>query len=96
MIHITERAKRKLKEILVATVDMPQARLRLVDRGKGDLGLGIDVQRKDDKTVVYSDSIVLVVEQKLANSLEGVTLDVEDIGEESEFILCKTSSCLEI
>jgi Fe-S cluster assembly iron-binding protein IscA len=95
MICITEHAKRKLKETLTTNVDMPQARLRLVDRGKGDLGLGIDIQREDDKTVVYNDSIVLIVEQKLADSLDGVTLDVEDTGEESEFVLYKTSSLLE-
>jgi Fe-S cluster assembly iron-binding protein IscA len=95
MICITEHAKRKLKETLATNVDMPQARLRLVDRGKGDLGLGIDIQREDDKTVVYNDSIVLIVEQKLADSLDGVTLDVEDTGEESEFVLYKTSSLLE-
>jgi len=78
MIKITERAKQALKRILTAHMDMPQGRLRLMDRGQGKLGLGIDIEMPGDKLVEYDGSTVLVVEDGLAANLKGVTLDIED------------------
>ena len=53
MINVTERAKRELKRLLSQKVDWPEARLRLMDRGQGILGLGIDIELPGDQIVEY-------------------------------------------
>jgi len=78
MINITERAKQALQEILAANVDLPQGRLRLMDRGQGKLGLGVDIEMPGDELVKHNGSTVLIIERGLAANLKGVTLDVED------------------
>ena len=87
MINITERAKQVLKRILVANIDLSQGRLRLMDRGQGKLGLGVDIEMPGDELVKYDGSTVLVVERGLAANLKGVTLDVEDSGNGSKLVI---------
>ena len=86
MVNITERAAKALVKLLYDTVDMPQARLRIMDRGQGTLGLGIDIEAPTDYVVEYEGSSVLVVGETLANSLKGVTLDIEESPEGTEFV----------
>ena len=78
MINITERAKQMLKKVLNANVDFPEGRLRVMDRGQGKLGLGIDIEMPDDELVKYEGSTILVIEREFAANLKGITLDVED------------------
>jgi len=87
MINITERAKQALKQILAANIDLSQGRLRLMDRGQGKLGLGVDIEMPGDELVKYGGSTVLVVERGLAANLKGVTLDVEDSGNGSKLVI---------
>jgi Fe-S cluster assembly iron-binding protein IscA len=87
MINVTEKAKPVLKRILTTNVDMPQGRLRLMDRGQGKLGLGIDIEMPGDELVEYDGSTVLVVENGLATNLKGVTLDAEDRVKGSELVI---------
>ena len=87
MINVTEQAKQILKRILAANVDLSQGRLRLMDRGQGKLGLGIDIEMPGDELVKYDGSTVLVVERGLATNLKGVTLDVEDGVKGSELVI---------
>ena len=87
MINVTEQAKQVLKEILNAHVDLPEGRLRLMDRGQGKLGLGIDIEMPGDELVKHDGSTVLVIEQGLAANLKGVTLDVEDSVKGSELVI---------
>ena len=89
MIRVTERAIEELKRILSEKVDMPQARLRLIARGQGKLGLGIDIEMPGDQVVEHEGSRVLLVEDSLANSIEGVTLDVEDTAKGSQLVICE-------
>ena len=91
MINITERARKELKRILSSKVDYSCGRLRLVDRGQGNLGLGIDIELPGDEVVEYEGSGLLVVEHELAASLEGVILDVEDIGKCTQLVLFERS-----
>ncbi len=91
MVSVTGRARQELKRILEASVDMPQSRLRLMDRGKGDLGLGIDIEMPGDELVRYDGSTVLVVEHELAISLKGITLDVDDTATGPEIVVCCAS-----
>lgn len=87
MIGVTERAKEELKNVLSQNVDNPQAGLRLVDRGDGQLGLGIDIENPGDQIVEFEGSKVLMVEQQLATRLEGVTIDVEVTEEGAKLVL---------
>jgi Fe-S cluster assembly iron-binding protein IscA len=87
MINITERAKKALKKILTATLDFPEGRLRLMDRGQGKLGLGTDIEMPGDVLVRYGGSTVLVIDQRLAAGIEGVTLDAEDREKGPELII---------
>ena len=78
MIAVTERAKEELKKMLSDKVDNLQAGLRLNPSSAGHFGLSIDVEMPGDQVVEHEGSKVLLVEQGLASSLEGITLDVED------------------
>ena len=42
MVNVTERAKQELRKLLSQKVDWPETRLRLMDRGQGTIGLGIE------------------------------------------------------
>ena len=87
MITITERAKQELSKLLAEKVDWPGARLRLMDRGQGKLGLGVDIEAPGDYIVEYEGIKVLIVEPELATSLKGVTLDVDDTPEGAQLVI---------
>jgi len=87
MIKVTERAAKELTKLLNDNVDMPQARLRIVDRGHGSVGLGIDIESPTDYVVEYQGSSVLIVGEELAEHLNGVTLDIDSDHEGTEFVL---------
>lgn len=87
MIGVTDRAKQHLKKVLSEHVDMPQAGIRLVDKGEGQIGLGIDVENPGDQVVEFEGSKVLMIENKLADRFTGITLDVEETTEGGKLIL---------
>jgi len=89
MIKVTERAKQELGRLLAASVDWPGACLRLVDRGHGKLGMGIDIQQSNDRAIEYEGSILLVIDDGLADSLTHITLDVDDSPEGTELVICE-------
>ncbi|KPK22970.1 MAG: hypothetical protein AMJ70_04590 [Dehalococcoidia bacterium SG8_51_3] len=78
MINVTEGAKKELERLLTTTVNWPEARLRLIDRGNGVLGMGVDIETPGDEIVEYEGKPVLVIEPRLANNQEGITLDVDE------------------
>ena len=87
MVSVTEGACRELKRMLSEKVDWPGARLRLVDRGQGDIGLGIDIEVPGDHVVEYEGTKVLIIESELATNLKGITLDVDDTPAGAELVL---------
>jgi Fe-S cluster assembly iron-binding protein IscA len=87
MLAVTERAKEELKRMLSAKADNPQAGLRLVPSSPGTWALIIDIEMPDDQVIEYEGSKVLLVEQALAASLEGVTLDVQDTAEGRKLVV---------
>ena len=91
MINVTDRAKRELSKILHNKVDWPGAHLRLIDRGQGKLGLGIDIEAAGDLIVEYNGTKLLIVERELATSLNGITLDVNDTPEGTELVISEKS-----
>ncbi len=87
MINVTQRAGKELRKILDSHVDNWYARLRLVSRGKGRIGLGIDIKMPDDEVVECEGTDVLVVAKELATNLDGVTIDIEEDGGSPQFVL---------
>jgi hypothetical protein len=87
MIDITEHAKQELSRLLSAKVDWPGALLRLIDRGQGKLGLGIDIQRPDDLVIDFQGRRLMLVESMLADHLADITLDVDDTPDGPELVI---------
>ena len=87
MISVTDKAKQTLRRMLEDSVDWPDARFRLMDRGQGKLGLGVDIEAPGDKVVEFGGSPVLIVAPDLAANLKQVTLDVEDTLEGSQLVI---------
>ena len=87
MISVTERAKRELRRLLSENVDWPEARLRLLDRGEGILGIGIDIEMPGDYIVECEDKRVLVIEPELAANLNKITLDVDETPDGTELVI---------
>ena len=92
MLDVTVRAKEELKRLLRANVDMPQARLRLVDRGLGNLGFGIDIdiELPGDELVKHDGFTVLIIDPELAGNLDNITIDVDDTPKGSELVIIDT------
>ena len=89
MINVTERAKEELKKLLDTNVDWPGARLRLLERNSGSLGLGVDIDSKDDEFVEYEGQKLLIIDNSLASKLDCITLDVDDTPEGIELVICE-------
>lgn len=78
MIGVTEHAKGELRRILLANVDNPLAGIRLSSDDRHILGIGLGVGKSDDTIVEHEGAKVLIIEQRLAESLQGISIDVED------------------
>jgi Fe-S cluster assembly iron-binding protein IscA len=88
MVSVTEGACKELKRMLSEKVDWPGALLRLVDRGQGNIGLGIDIEVPGDHVVEYEGAKVLIVESELSTNLKGITLDIDDTPSGAELVIC--------
>jgi len=91
MINVTERVKQELKRLHGAYVDWPSGCLRVMDRGQGKLGLGIDLAEPGDKVVEYEGTRLLTVAPALATSVKRVTIDVEDTPQGAELVIYEES-----
>ena len=87
MIEVSERAREELRNILNAHVDNPQACLRLAADSEGQFGLAIDIEQPGDQVVEHQGSGILVIEEELATTLDGVTIDIKDTGEGPTLVL---------
>jgi hypothetical protein len=87
MIHVTEKARHELRELLHAKVDWPGARLRLIDRGKGVLGLGIDLASPEDEVIECDGETILVYGPEFTNGYQLITLDVDDSLDGHELVI---------
>ena len=78
MVEVTERAREELKKALDAQAVEPDNGLRLALMGPDEFGLGVDKEKEGDQIVEHEGSKVLMVESKLADALDGITIDVHD------------------
>ena len=77
MIQVTDGAKAELRKLLDASVDWPGARLRLLERSRGILGLGIDIEAEGDHVVEFEGDKLLLISDDLASRVGGILLDVD-------------------
>ena len=87
MINVTERARQELYKLLIANVDWTYACLRILDRGQGNLGLGVDIETPGDYVMEYQGRKFLVVEPQIADSLTEITIDVDDTPAGPEIVI---------
>jgi len=92
MVGVTEAGLVELKRILDEHTDNKQAGLRLTTDQSGTLGLTIDVETAEDQVLEHEGSKLLIIEQNLADSLEGVTIDVDETPEGNRLVLTKEPS----
>lgn len=86
MLTVTDQAKMELKRLLDRKVDWPGARLRLLERTGGALGLGVDIQSHSDTVVEYEGDALLVVESDLEKRIN-VLLDIDTTTEGVELVI---------
>ena len=65
--------------------------MRLTANAQGQLGLAIDVERQGDQAVEHEDSKVLLVEKNLADTLQEITIDVDDTPEGVRLVISSES-----
>ena len=87
MVIVTDKARQELKKLLNAKVDWPGARLRLIDRGRGVVGLGIDLESPGDEVIEYKDEALLVIGPEFSSSLHTIKLDVENTADGPELVI---------
>jgi len=81
MLNVTERAKAKLKELLLETEsDDRSVGLRLGKTASGALGVFPDRERADDQVVEHDGAAVLLVGQEIAEKMKDTTIDYEEGG----------------
>ena len=80
MVHVTERAKDKLKELLATESVDPSVGLRLEKSASGEFGIFPDRERADDQVVQHQGAVVLLVGQETAETMAGTTIDCDDTG----------------
>ena len=91
VIEVSERAKQELKRILMDHVDNPQAGLRLTASEPSQFGLGLDVEMPGDEVVEHEGAKVLLVTKEVAESLQGITMDVQETSGGPKIVLVEQS-----
>jgi Fe-S cluster assembly iron-binding protein IscA len=78
MLTVTEGAKDKLKETLLANTDDRDAGLRLKMQPSGQLGLVLDKESPGDSVVEDEGLKLLLMEHQVAELLQDATLGVQN------------------
>lgn len=86
MLTVTESAKKHLQELLEKSDAEDEAVVRFVLQAEG-ISMGIDQQRQDDQTFEQDGKVVLVMQNEVAQALDGKSLDVEQTETEPKLVL---------
>ena len=89
IINATDKAKQTLRRIFEDNVVWPVAILRLIDRGRGTLVMGVYMETP----VQCAGFPILIVAPDLAAGRKQVTLDVKDTTEESDLATFEQKPC---
>jgi hypothetical protein len=75
MIVLTDRAKERLKALVLTRLRGRRRTLRLAPATAGEFGLVSDVPRPGDRRVEHDGTVVLLLSAPVASGLDGWTLD---------------------
>jgi Fe-S cluster assembly iron-binding protein IscA len=89
LLTVTEGAKQRLKELLLASTNDPDFGVRLVLKASGQTGLVLDREELGDDVVEHDGSKVLLVGPEVDQLVVGATLDTEDTPEGTKFVISK-------
>jgi len=78
VIAVTERAKDELKRVWSANVGDPEVGFRLTPAAVGEYHLVPDREKEGDHVVEHEGAKILLIDEKLARILEGVTVDYRE------------------
>jgi len=78
MLTVTNHAKDKLLETLLASTDDREIGLRLSMKSSGQLGLVLDRGSPADVVIEHEGLKLLLVEPDLVELLQGSTIDIQD------------------
>ncbi len=92
MVGVTKAGLAELKRILDEHTDNAQAGLRLTTDQSGTLGLTIDVETAEDQILEHEGSKLLIIEQNLAASLEGIAIDIDETSEGNKLVMTSEPS----
>lgn len=88
MVTVTTRAKEVLAELRAsASMEDPDIGLRLEAAASGGLGLLPDRERPGDQIVEYGGEKVLLVDDRLSETLAGAEIDCETVGKETQLVI---------
>jgi Fe-S cluster assembly iron-binding protein IscA len=91
MLTVTENAKQRLKELLLANTNDADFGVRLVLRAVGQTGLVLDREGFADDVVEYEGAKVLLMGPEVAQLVAGATLDTEDTPEGTKLVISRNS-----
>ncbi len=89
MITVTARAKERLKRSLSTLVAAPGTSLRLEAAGPGAFGLIPDTPRPGDQVIEQDGVTVLLIRPRLAEQLNGWSIDCAGSGTECELLMTR-------
>jgi Fe-S cluster assembly iron-binding protein IscA len=87
MLTVTDAAKDKLMETLLANTDDREAGLRLMMKKPGQLGLVLDRESAGDTIIEHEGLKLLLVEHKVVELLQEATLDIQETADGSRLTL---------
>ena len=91
MLTVTESAKQRLKELLLASTNDPDFGFRLVLKAPGELGLQLDREGVGDDVVEHEGSKVLLVGPEVLMVVAEAILDTEDTPEGTKLVISRNS-----
>jgi Fe-S cluster assembly iron-binding protein IscA len=89
MLTVTDNAKDKLMETLLANTDDREIGLRLSMKSPGRLGLVLDRESPTDDVIEHEGLKLLMVGTELVGLLEGATIDVQDTPDGPKLVVLK-------
>jgi Fe-S cluster assembly iron-binding protein IscA len=88
MITVTTRAREALAELKAsANLDDPDIGLRLEAGSSGGLGFLPDRERPGDQIVEHAGETILLVDNRLSETLTGAQIDCKTVGKEMQFVI---------
>ena len=84
MIQVTERARETFKNRLEELIERPGVMLRLACTDSG-LGIFPDTPKDDDQIIEHDGRAVLLIDQKVSETLGDTTIDVEEHADGARF-----------